>query len=136
MTRYLLDTNAVSDYIFRRRGVYEKARQVRLTGAKLGTCYPVIAELLSGIEYSSTRDSNLVIVNRTIGTFRLWPFEMDESKEYARLYAIMRKAGTTIGAVDLMVAATALTLGKCTVVSSDSDMKRVPGLSVENWATS
>lgn len=136
MTRYLLDTNAVSDYIFRRRGVYEKARQVRLTGAKLGTCYPVIAELLSGIEYSSTRDSNLVIVNRTIGTFRLWPFEMDESKEYARLYAIMRKAGITIGAVDLMVAATALTLGKCTVVSSDSDMKRVPGLSVENWATS
>ena len=134
MTRYLLDTNAVSDYIFRRRGVYEKARQVRLTGAKLGTCSPVIAELLSGIEYSSTRDSNLVIVNRTIGTFRLWPFEMDEAKEYARLYAIMRKAGTTIGAVDLMVAATALTLGKCTVVSSDSDMNRVPGLSVENWA--
>ena len=134
MSRYLLDTNAVSDYIFRRRGVYEKARQVRLTGAKLGTCSPVIAELLSGIEYSSTRDSNLVIVNRTIGTFRLWPFEMDEAKEYARLYAIMRKAGTTIGAVDLMVAATALTLGKCTVVSSDSDMNRVPGLSVENWA--
>ncbi len=136
MTRYLLDTNAVSDYIFRRRGVYEKARQVRMTGAKLGTCYPVIAELLSGIEYSSTRDSNLVIVNRTIGTFRLWPFELDEAKEYARLYAIMRKAGSTIGAVDLMVASTALTLGKCTVVSSDSDMKRVPGLSVENWATS
>ena len=134
MSRYLLDTNAVSDYIFRRRGVYEKARQVRLTGAKLGTCSPVIAELLSGIEYSSTRDSNLVIVNRTIGTFRLWPFELDEAKEYARLYAIMRKAGTTIGAVDLMVAATALTLGKCTVVSSDSDMNRVPGLSVENWA--
>ena len=134
MSRYLLDTNAVSDYIFRRRGVYEKARQVRLTGAKLGTCSPVIAELLSGIEYSSTRDSNLVIVNRTIGTFRLWPFEMDEAKEYARLYAIMRKAGTTIGAVDLMVAATARSLGNCTVVSSDSDLKRVPGLSVENWA--
>ena len=37
-------------------------------------------------------------------------------------------------AVDIMIAATALTLGNCTVVSSDSDLLAVPGLTVENWA--
>lgn len=135
MRRYLLDTNALSDYIFRWRGVYEKAREARNRGMKLGTCHPVIAELLAGIEYSSTRDSNLVIVNKTLRSIRIWPFGLDEAREYGRLYAEMRRSGITIQPVDLMAAATALILGNCTVVSSDSDLKRVPGLSVENWAT-
>jgi tRNA(fMet)-specific endonuclease VapC len=37
--------------------------------------------------------------------------------------------------IDIMVAAIALSLGKCTVVSSDNDLSAVPGLSVENWAS-
>ena len=36
--------------------------------------------------------------------------------------------------VDRMIAAIALSLGKCTVVSADSDLAAVPGLTVENWA--
>jgi tRNA(fMet)-specific endonuclease VapC len=136
MTRYLLDTNALADAIFRRRGVHVKAEEARLRGAKLGSCFPAVAELLGGIENSSTRDSNLVIVNRLLSSFRLWPFELDQAREYARLYAVLRKAGITIGHIDLMIAATARILGKCTVISSDSDLKRVPGLSVENWADS
>jgi tRNA(fMet)-specific endonuclease VapC len=35
--------------------------------------------------------------------------------------------------VDIMVAAVALSLGDCTVVSADSDLVAVPGLTVENW---
>jgi tRNA(fMet)-specific endonuclease VapC len=34
----------------------------------------------------------------------------------------------------MMIAAIALTLGNCTVVSNDSDLLAVPGLTVENWA--
>jgi tRNA(fMet)-specific endonuclease VapC len=36
--------------------------------------------------------------------------------------------------IDIMVAAVALSLGNCTVVSDDTDLLAVPGLSVENWA--
>ena len=35
--------------------------------------------------------------------------------------------------VDIMVAAIAFSLGNCTVVSSDTDLTAVPGLTVENW---
>ncbi len=135
MKRYLLDTNAVSDRIFRRRGVAEKAEEARAKGGVIGTCLPVLAELFGGIEKSSTRDANMVIVNRNLGLFRHWPFTLEASREFGRLFAIMRKGGISIQTVDLMAAAIALTLGNCTVVSSDSDLKRVPGLSVENWAT-
>jgi tRNA(fMet)-specific endonuclease VapC len=36
--------------------------------------------------------------------------------------------------VDIQVAAIALTLGDCVVVSRDSDLSAVPGLTVENWS--
>jgi len=36
--------------------------------------------------------------------------------------------------IDIMIAAVALTLGNCTVVTTDSDLSAVPGLAVENWA--
>ncbi len=37
--------------------------------------------------------------------------------------------------VDIQVAAIALTLNQCTVVSEDSDLLAVPGLSVVNWSS-
>jgi tRNA(fMet)-specific endonuclease VapC len=135
MSRYLLDTNAVADCVFRRRGVHERVRSARLAGHKIGTGIPVLAELFAGIEYSATRDANLDILNRNVGLFRQWPFTTDAAREYGRLYAHLRRNGRTIQTVDLMVAAIALTLGGCTVVTSDSDLSAVPGLNVEDWAT-
>lgn len=38
--------------------------------------------------------------------------------------------------IDIQIAAIALSLGRCTVVSKDSDLSAVPGLDVENWAVS
>ena len=37
--------------------------------------------------------------------------------------------------VDMQVAAIALTLSQCLVVSEDTDLLAVPGLSVVNWAS-
>jgi tRNA(fMet)-specific endonuclease VapC len=135
MSRYLLDTNAVSDCIFRRRGVHERVRTARLVGHKIGNGIPVLAELFAGIEYSATRNANLDTLNRSLGLFRQWPFTTEAAREYGRLWAVLRRTGYTIQTVDLMVAAIALTLGGCTVVTSDSDLSVVPGLSVENWAS-
>jgi len=35
--------------------------------------------------------------------------------------------------IDIMLAAIAMSLGNCVVVSTDSDLLAIPGLSVENW---
>lgn len=134
MRRFLLDTNALADFIFRRRGVYEKAEAARAQGGKIGTCPAVVAEFLGGIEYSSSRESNLIIANRNLDRFRIWPHTLDVSRNYGRLYAELRRVGISMQFVDLTAAATAHSIGNCTVVSSDSDLRRVPGLQVENWA--
>jgi hypothetical protein len=39
-----------------------------------------------------------------------------------------------MGKMDMLIADIALSLGKTIVVSADSDLSAVPGLTVENWA--
>lgn len=134
MSRYLLDTNAAADAMFRRRGIPERLKQARAAGHDIEIGIPVLGELYAGVEFSASRDYNLDVLRRSMKLFRLWPFTPEAAEVYGRLYADLRRRGRTIQQVDLQIAAIALSLGQCTVVSEDSDLCAVPGLSVENWA--
>ena len=136
MRRYLLDTNAAADSIFRRLGVQDRVKGARAAGHRIGIGLPVLGELYAGVEYSATRDDNLDVLRRSVRLFTLWPFTPEAAEVYGRLYAELRCKGRTIQQVDLQIAAIALYLGNCTIVSKDSDLDAVPGLSVENWASS
>jgi tRNA(fMet)-specific endonuclease VapC len=133
--RYLLDTGAAADTVFRRLGVHDRVKEARAAGHRIGVGLPVLGELHAGVEYSATRDRNLEILRRNVRLFILWPFTQQAAQVYGRLYAELRRKGRTIQQVDLQIAAIAVCLGDCTVVSKDSDLSAVPGLSVENWAT-
>lgn len=99
----------------------------------IGTALPVVAEMLGGIEFSQTRERNLLILNRKLSLFRLWPFTLEVAREYGRLFAELRRNGRPMQVIDMMVAATARTLTDCIVVTTDSDLSAVPGLKVEDW---
>lgn len=115
MKRFLLDTNSAGHCIFRRRGVHERVKEARKNGSKIGIGMPVVAELLAGVECSSSREKNLAIVNRNLRLFRIWPFTPEAARVYARLFADLRRAGQTMQAMDLLIAAIALSLGNCTL---------------------
>jgi tRNA(fMet)-specific endonuclease VapC len=134
VSRYLLDTNAAADAIFRRRGLPERVKSALAAGHDLGIGIPVLGELYAGVEYSASRDYNFDILRRSMKLFRLWPFTSEAAEVYGRLYAVLRRQGRTIQQVDLQIASIALTLGQCTVVSDDGDLASVPGLRVERWA--
>jgi tRNA(fMet)-specific endonuclease VapC len=134
MRRYLLDSNALNLFIYRRGGVHEWAVAARKTGAVIGTTIPVVAELLGGTLFSGSWEANLPIVQQKLSLLRLWPFDMAAASTYARLYADLRRQGVRMQVIDLMVAAVATNLPDCAVVTSDGDFSRVPGLAVENWA--
>jgi tRNA(fMet)-specific endonuclease VapC len=133
MSRYLLDTNALADFVFRRHGMQERVESARLAGHAIGTSLPALAELFAGVENSASREFNLPTLNRQIRLVRLWPFTLECSREYGRLYAQLRRAGRTVQMADLMSAAIAIILGDCTVVTTDSDFSSIPGLRVEDW---
>ncbi len=103
-------------------------------GHDIGIGIPVLGELYGGIEFSTSRDDTLDILRRSLKVFRLWPFTPEAAEVYGRLYAELRRKGRLIQQVDLQIAAIAISLGRCTVVSEDSDFDAVPGLRVEKWA--
>ena len=90
----------------------------RRAGAVIGTCEPVIAELFFGVHRSATADENRKLLLRWLPELKCWPLSR----------------GLGIGAMDGLIAAIALTLPDCVVISKDTDLLRIPGLTVENWA--
>ncbi|HJT79493.1 MAG TPA: type II toxin-antitoxin system VapC family toxin [Gemmataceae bacterium] len=135
MRRFLLDSNVMGDFIDRRRGVPEKVRQTRQGGGRIGTCMPVVAELFYGVEFSATRDDNIRRLRRALSDIICWPLDRPAAEEYGRIAAELRRRGRPMQVVDVMIAAIALSLGDCTVVTCDNDLLSVPGLAVENWRT-
>ena len=135
MTRYLLDTGSAGDYINRRSGVYERARQAVVDGHRVGIGLPVLAELWYGVENSSTRDRNAERLRRVLPDLIVWPLTEQAAEGYGRIATELRRTGRPIGKIDMLIAAIVLSLGTTTVVSADSDLTAVPGLTVEKWAT-
>jgi tRNA(fMet)-specific endonuclease VapC len=132
--RYLLDSGILHDYAYRRHGVYEQARQRVQAGHRLGTGTPVLGEILGGVLASATRDRNLPVLERNLSHFTFWPFDEAAARRYSRLWAELREHGRHMQVPDLQIAAIALNLGDCVVVSKDSDLPFVPGLRVEDWS--
>ena len=133
--RYLLDTCIAGDDIARRNGVHDRAREAARRGAVLGIGTPVLAELMFGAENSDKPERAKQRIELALPGWRLWPFDGPAAREHGRLAALLKKIGRPMQQIDIEIAAIALVLGDCTVVSSDSDLLAVPGLTVENWAT-
>lgn len=133
MTRYLLDSGIATDYIDRRNGVYDRARAETQKGNRIGTGMPIVAELVSGIERSRSRDRNFAALRVALPTWKLRPFDEEAAFEYGRLHALLVRAGRPMQVIDIMIAAIALTVGNTVVVTAESDLSAVPGLTVENW---
>jgi tRNA(fMet)-specific endonuclease VapC len=130
--RYMLDTNICS-YVLRSRPPSVKARFDEAGSGALAISAVVLAELLFGAE----RHAKAAVIRREIADLvsRLTVLPWDESaaEHYGVLRAALEKAGTPLGAMDMMIAAHASSLG-ATLVSNDvRHFDRVQGLSVANW---
>jgi tRNA(fMet)-specific endonuclease VapC len=135
MRRYLLDTGSASDYINRRGGVFSRAGQRRSLGDRIGICTPVLGELWAGIEQSRSRPKNLKTLVRNLPDFRIWPFDQAAAEEFGRVFANLKRLGRPMQQIDMQIAAVALSMGNCTVVTKDSDFSAIPGLDVVDWST-
>ena len=60
-------------------------------------------------------------------------FDGDADRQYAEIRATLERAGQTIGANDLLIAAHARTLDLTLVTNKLREFERVPGLRLEDW---
>lgn len=131
--RLLLDSGIANDFINRRRGIYERAQAEVSQGNPIGVVVPVLAELVAGIEGSTSRDRNMKSLLLALRSWRIWPFDAPAAFEYGRIQAELLRIGRPMQIIDIMIAAIAQSLGNCKVITTDSDLLAVPGLKAERW---
>ncbi len=131
MERYLLDTNILSNAIRDPKG--RIAVRIAQTG-QLATCTSIIvaAELRFG---AAKRGSPRLTarVAELLDTIDVVAFEPPADTVYADLRARLERAGSPIGANDLLIAAHALALDLTLVTANEREFSRVPDLRIENW---
>jgi tRNA(fMet)-specific endonuclease VapC len=121
--RYLLDTGVLGDFINHRKKVDVKVREMRRSGARIGTCLPVVGELFFGVEASATRDANLPRLKRALSQIVCRPFDRQAAEQFGRIAAALKRAGRPMQQIDIQIAAIALSLGNTTVASGTATLR-------------
>jgi tRNA(fMet)-specific endonuclease VapC len=91
-------------------------------------------ELVYGAGKSQHRDSNLLRIHELERMIPVLPMDASTGQHYGRIRTELEKKGSPIGAYDLLIAAHALGLGLALVTNNAREFRRVPDLTVENWA--
>ena len=133
MTRYMLDTNIISDLIRNPQG--NAAKRIAKAGeTDICTSIIVAAELRYGCARSGSKRLREA-VEELLSEITVLPFDVPADAEYGSIRSELEAAGKSIGPNDLLIAAHARAAGAIIVTANVDEFKRVPGLKVENWAT-
>ena len=131
MTRYMLDTNVLSDLIRNPHG--KAARRIARAGEEnVCTSIIVAAELRYGCEKSGSTKLRKAVED-LLSEIDVLPFEAPADADYGAIRARLEAAGTPIGGNDLLIAAHARALGATIVTANVQEFRRVRDVKVENW---
>lgn len=129
--RYLLDSNALSD-LMRNPGGRIAERIGQIGEDEVCTSIIVLAELRYGIAKAGSRRLAAQFA-AILGGIAVVSFEPPADATYGELRTRLERAGTPIGANDMLIAAHALALDLTLVTGNEREFSRVPGLRIENW---
>lgn len=131
MTRYMLDTNTISDLIRNPQG--KAAKRVAKVGEdNICTSIIVAAELRYGCAKSGS-ERLLKAVEDLLAEIDVLPLDIPADAGYGGIRAELEAAGKPIGGNDLLIAAHACATGATIVTANTDEFKRIRGLKVENW---
>ena len=93
-------------------------------------------ELLHGVHRAKTaalHSRREAFVEGLLAQLPILPFDLIAARIHARVWAQLATQGITIGAHDLLIAATALAIDWQVVTSDERSFPKIPGLSVIKW---
>jgi len=99
-----------------------------------GISVVTVAELLHGVERADTEARRLkrqAFVEKVIELFPIFPFDTSVARIYARIWASLVQNGYTVGAHDLIIAATAIAHDYTLITMNRRDFEKIEGLRLE-----
>jgi len=102
--------------------------------AQTGIPVIVAAELWTGVKKGlAAHPHQAARLEAFLSLFALVDFNLDAALHYADIRATLEAAGTSIGPLDLLIAAQARSLGATLVTANAGEFRRVKGLKVMGW---
>ena len=129
---FLLDTN-ICIYAIRQRSAAVLAHLRAHGPADVGVSAITVAELQYGVAKSARPEANTEALQLFLAPLEILPFDDAAATAYGRIRADLEGRGTPIGAMDLLIAAHAVSLHAVVVTNNEDEFRRVPGIEVENW---
>ena len=111
-------------------GQFAENREEEVFGISVIT----VAELLHGVHRADTTKSRLkrsAYVEKVIELFPIYNFEITTARICSELWADLTKKGVQIGAHDLIIGSTALSLGFSVATLNLRHFERIEGLKIE-----
>jgi len=132
MIRYMLDTNICISLIKVRPDKMSR-RLSRLPVKDVGISSVVAAELWYGVALSEKKKLNEAALRDFLDFVNVLDWPSGACPVYGRIRAHLKKKGTPIGAMDLLIASHASFLNAVLVTNNTREFDRVPELKMENW---
>lgn len=130
---YLLDTNILTAILKNNARILERSKNIKLQGDRLFISCITYFESEGGLLAVNATKKLAMLENLCSNDIQVLFLEEIEIIHIAsRIYADLRRKGTPIQFPDILIAATGM-YHQMILVSNDSDMLRIDGLTLENW---
>ena len=130
--RFILDTN-ICIYIIKKKPeqVFDRFKSVAVGDLCISAI--TFSELQYGVSKSASPDRNQAALTEFLGPINILDYPAAAAVRYGDIKAQLATRGQIIGPNYLLIAAHALTLGAVLITNNETEFRRVPGLTVENW---
>jgi len=129
---YMLNTNICIYLIKNRSEVLLSRMRVFRTG-EIGVSIVTVSELQYGVSKSVSKDRNQAALAAFLLPLEIAEFTVDVAVIYGQVRAELESRGQSIGPLDTLIAAHALSLDVPLVTNNVREFNRVQELRVENW---
>lgn len=102
-------------------------------GESFGISAITVSELLHGVHRADSEKRRIIraaSVEKIIEVFPVFPFDLSAARIYAGIWASLAKRGKNVGAHDLIIAATCISLGFSLATLDLRDYGLIEGLSI------
>ena len=130
--KLMLDTT-ICIYLIKQQPAAVLQRFLEYQAGDIGISSITLSELRYGVAKSTHREKNAKALDEFVIPLEVISFDEEAAHVYGDIRATLEKAGTPIGAMDMLIAAHAVSLGIPLVTNNTREFVRIPTLTVIDW---
>ncbi len=130
--KLMLDTN-ICIYIIKQQPESVLKRFLEYQVGDISISAITLSELHYGVAKSKRREKNSSALEEFLIPLEILPFDEEAAQAYGDIRTSLEKAGTPLGAMDMLIAAHAVSQGLGLVTNNTREFSRVSSLTIVDW---